>query len=207
MSVPLAFLISSDAALAHGKHDASDPHAAPIQGTVTSLSGNALQVQTQTGNVSVPLTSTTHVIRQVTGSAADLTDKAHVDLELAKDTTTVTAILIDDTVHPHHSQPTSKPRPSGKPAPHDRSVHTGTGTPRAVPHGAPNHVSGQIVSVKGNTITVRAQHGQSAAYTLGSSVTITKLMNGTTTDLAIRETVRVFQGRGGTDTTILILSA
>lgn len=209
VTVPLALFLASGSALAHGKHSAR-PNAAPVQGTVTGWDATTLQIQTQTGGVSVSVASSTHIIRQAIGSVTDLRGSAHVDVDLAQGTTTITAIRIDDTTHSRHGQ--SLPgKPDGTHPRHGKqpsgpSSH-GTPAPHIGPHSARSHISGQVVATRGNTVTLRDSQGKVSSYTLGRSVTITKVMDGTAADLAVGESVRAVPGHGGAAVAVTILHA
>jgi hypothetical protein len=52
------------------------------------------------------------------------------------------------------------------------------------------------VSASETSITVRYHNGQTVTYTLSANVSITKVMNGHLTDLAVGEDVQIFLARG-----------
>jgi hypothetical protein len=176
------------------------------------VSSSTLQVKTTTGSVTVNLAATTHVVKVTGGSRADLTPNARVELQLAKGTTTVNAVQIDlvtktksttktgTGTKPTRTKPTTGARPTGT-----KPTHTWTGTH---PAGANTHAGGLIMSVSGNSITIRTQRGQTATFTLGSNVTITKESSGKLSDLAVGQTVQVFVGRtANTAAAVTILNA
>lgn len=178
-------------ALAHGRVD-REPRG--VSGVVTSVDGQNLLVQTRTGSVAVTLTSSTHVIRRVSGSAADLSRGEVIDLQVARGQTSVTTIHIYapgatlPAQNPTH--PTRPTRPTHSPHP-PRTDRTTMATPERGP--------AQIVALTGTTITVRYGDGRSATYTLAGNLTVVKDMVGQLTDVAVGQTVSV-RFKNGTST-------
>lgn len=167
--------------LAHGKgagnvHDQS----APVLGLVTAVSSTSLEIQMQNGSVSIPLAPTTRVTRMVSGSLADLAPGEIVGLHLIRGTTTVDSIRIALVEKPHAI-------PTG---PHANHTTPGRRRPKVAWN---SHVSGQVVAATDSTITLRVGHGQTTTYALAANVTVTKVMAGHLSDLAVGETVQVFR--------------
>lgn len=210
ISLPLTLMLGVAPALAHG-----GPHGtqyAPTKGTVLSFTNGSLQVQTQTGTVSVAVTSATHVIRQMSGTTNDLQPKVEVSAHLVKGTTTIDTIRIDPahaapTTHTHvagskHSTSRTKPASGTKPA-HSPSTTWAHKTP-----GAATEVSGQVVSATAGSVTLLDRHSAKATtYTLSNPTTITKVVGGSSSDLAQGEMVQVIKGPSGAAVAIIILNA
>jgi hypothetical protein len=195
--VPAVLLLALGAvpALAHGRPGQMPP----IQGTVTQAGNGKLQISTASGAVTVALRSTTHVVRVVSGSTADLHPYQEVDLHVVPGTSTVDTIRIEGAVKPpkHHDfevQPAMTQR--------DGTARHARGTP-GLP---PNHVEGQVISANSTSITIRTRWSR-ATYTISNSVTVTKLITGSLNDLAPGEMVQVFRGRDGSALAITIMSA
>jgi hypothetical protein len=205
-------------ALAHYKHDEPPSnHYPPIQGMLTAVDAGSLQVQTQTGSVTVPTTGSTHVVRIVSGSLADLHVNQQVDVHLIQGTKTIDRIQIDGSKwyklnHPHADDADSPDAAvwaymRTAPKPRSMSPHS---TPRATLHPAAppsNYVSGQVVSIGRNSITLAGWNGKQTTYTLNGSLVVTKIMNGTQGDLLFGETVRVTRDQNGNAKCVVILSA
>jgi hypothetical protein len=103
--LPLVLGLGAAGVYAHGVHPAHADQP-PIQGIVMGTSKQSVQVQTQSGGVSVPLATGTQVIRVVTGSTADLTMGAIVDVRVMPGTNTAQAITIsiaNPFAHPEHA--------------------------------------------------------------------------------------------------------
>ncbi len=204
ISLPLTLMLGAAPALAHG-----GPHGtqyAPVKGTVLSFTNGSLQVQTQTGTVSVAVTSASHVIRQMSGTTNDLQPKVQVSAHLVKGTTTIDAIRIDpahmaQSTHTHaagskHSTSQTKPA-------HSTSTTWTHKTP-----GAATEVSGEVVSATSGSVTLLDRHSAKAVtYTLSNFTTITKVVTGSQSDLAQGEMVEVVKGHSGTTVAIIILNA
>jgi hypothetical protein len=167
-------------ALAHGRGD-REPRG--VAGVVTSVDGQSLLVQTRTGSVAVTLTGSTHVIRRVSGSAADLSRGEVIDLQMSRGQSSVTTIHIyaAGTALPSRNppRPLHAPRPTHPPHP-GRTLAS-----------RPEHGPAQIVALTDTTITVRYADGRSATYTLGGNLTVLKDMVGQLTDVAMGQTVSV----------------
>jgi len=66
---------------------------------------------------------------------------------------------------------------------------------------------GQVVSLVGNTLTLRDARGRTASYALAANTTVIKVMVGTVNDLAAGQTVRVFKDAAGAARFVEILSS
>lgn len=168
-------------------------HAHGAVGKITQVSSTSLTVQTASGSITDALTSNTVVIKNTAGSLGDLTKGAFVTVTLASNGTTVTAVDLETkpagTTHTHKTRTgttTSTPHKTRK---------TGTtGTTTTAPTKKVNaglHRGGQVVSVSNGQLVLSGRAGQTATYTLGSTVKVTKTVRGQLSDLAVGQTVRV----------------
>lgn len=195
MAVSCLFLALTAPALAHGKPEG---YRVAVQGTVTAVSRGTLRVQSANGSVSVNLTSATRVFRMVDGTLADVPVNAWVDAHLVQGNT-VDFIQVDGT---------AKPKPLHlQSAGHRRGPSRGRPGPHHSQEASPAHVSGQVVAITANTITVRDARGRDTTYSIGDSVIVTKIMGGTMADLSVGETVRVIRGPNANALSVTILSA
>jgi len=210
IALPLTLALGVAPALAHGGPHGT--HYAPTKGTVLSFTNGSLQVQTQTGTVSVAVTSATHVIRQMSGTTNDLQPKVEVSAHLVTGTTTIDAIRID----PAHAAPSTHTRVAGskhstsgtKPAAQTKPAHSPSATGTHKAPGAATEVSGQVVSATAGSVTLLDRHSAKATtYTLSNPTTITKVVAGSPSDLAQGEMVQVIKGQSGTTVAIIILNA
>jgi hypothetical protein len=189
---PLALVLDLSVAAAHQGSGAGVRIPQVVaRGVVTGVTSDNLRIQTASGNVTAPWTSSTRVIRMVIGTSVDLAVSAHVTLHLVTGTSTVNAVQIDMTMPRQSKPPSPHPTPSGTYPPH----RVGTPKPDTAthhhPHGPMNQIEGQVLKVSGGAITVRTRQGQTATYTLLRNATITKWMPGKFGDLAIGLEVRV----------------
>lgn len=190
--VLLVLVLDRSVAAAHqGSHADGRVLEVVAHGVVTGVASDSLRIQTASGNVTAPWTSSTRVIRMVVGTPVDLAVNAHVRLHLVGGTSTVNAAQIDMTWSRQSKPPLLHATPSGTNPPHRVGTPRPGTTTRHHPHGPTNQVEGQVIKVSGGAITVRTQHGQTATYTLLRSATITKWMPGKFGDLAIGLEVRV----------------
>lgn len=214
VAATLLLCLGSHPALAHDKH--GEP--APIQGMLTAVYTGSLQVQTQTGSVTISTTGSTHVVRIVSGSLADLHVNQHVEGHLMPGTKTLDGIQIDGSKwfkpnHPHVEEDTTAPDAavwaSERMAQKPKSM-TQHSNPRASQHpaGPPsNYVSGQVVSIGKQSVTLAGWNARQTSYALNGSLRVTKIMNGTPGDLLFGETVRVTRDSNGNAKCVVILSA
>ena len=169
----------------------------PLRGLITAVGSSTLQLQTATGTVSVPLVKgTTHVVRSVMGSTADVTTGKHVDLHVVKGTHTVDAIHIEQdkpaTTHPViHTLPKSGDRS----APH-RDANGVT----------PQPMSGQVISLNGGILTLRFGTGSTGSFTLGPNVHVNETLTGSLADLGVGETVQIFLVKSGSVARSIIIT-
>lgn len=180
-------------------------HAAPLKGTITSLGTGSFQLQTQTGSVTIPYTTKTHVALVKAGTTADLKPNARVSLHLvsgtAADSVEVSAAKpagTKTTTTTKHAVSKTWTKPTGT----TPTTHTRTGTP--------THVAGQVVSFDAttNTLVIARGHGQSnATYTLTANAGITTVSAGTTSNLAKGQSVQVIASSTGAAVAIVILNA
>jgi hypothetical protein len=174
-------------AFAHSR-DVIHPQAQTASGFVTGFDGHSLQIQTPDGlTITARVTSATHVIREVTGSTADLSVGEVVDLYAERGQTDVATVHV---CTPRTTLPPARPR-RGLKASHAR------------PAGRV-----QIAGLTDSTITVRYPDGTTATYALSDDVQVRKDVPGTLTDLAVGEMVSiVFRPRTTIASQVMILAA
>lgn len=188
MAVALPLAAGMGTALArspqHG-HRLRGGHGA-IHGLVTAVGGGTLTAQTATGSVTVTLASTTSVIREVSGSLADLRAGEIVDVHPAHGAgTQVVHIFPAGSTLP---QPPAHSRRNG-------GHHSGT-EPYGHRHGLGPRSLGprgpaRIESVDGSTIRLRYVNGTTGTILLATRVSVVKDMRGQLTDLAVGQMVDV----------------
>lgn len=183
-----------------------------FHGVILQADAGDLLIETQSGVVSANISNSTRVERMVSGSLADLTLGAFVDLRVTPGTTTVTRVRMVPVDAPpkldvrhvlpaHNVKAVKPPEAKGTSTP-----HTTVRLHRSIPAEPPQ--DGKVVGLSGRTITLRGGNGQTASYVLASNVNVTKIVLGSLKDLAIGETINVVADRdGGTATQILILNA
>lgn len=162
----------------------------PLRGLITAVGTNELQLQTSNGTVEVALNKqTTHIVRSVMGSTADITAGKRVDLHVIRGTHTV------DSVHIEQNQPAAihrvPVRTPAKTGDHPAPLHDSAGN-------GPQGMSFQVVSLNGGTLTVRYGNGTTGTFILGPNVKVNEALSGTLEDLGVGETVQVFLGKPGT---------
>jgi hypothetical protein len=177
-----------------------------VKGLVTSITSTSIHVQTQGGSVPVGLSSSaTIVARIVVGSAADLARGQQIDAQLTSPGSgVIKSIHIELSSRRPNAQKGDTRRTSQS---RSRSFHDGgdQGSPRLA--SLPTSVSGQIVSVGSNSVTVRLLHGNTATYTFAGNLSVTKTMPGRMGDLAVGETVMAWVVRAsGVASQVTILS-
>jgi hypothetical protein len=197
-------LVGAVPALAHGRPGHGG--FAPVQGQMTYVGNGKLQVSTNSGVVTVALNPTTKVVRVVSGSTADLHANQLVDMHIVPGTTTVDMIRIEGMAKPPASHPALPKhremiisQPSLSADGQNKHLRTPPGNP-------PNFTEGQVVSASDSSITIRTLSGK-VTYSISNTVTVTKLITGSQTDLAVGEMVQVFRGRDGSALSITIMSA
>lgn len=194
------------------------PLPAPLQGVIQGLSRGSFQVNTGRVLTRVRFTTRTRVMRVVSGSTADLTRGARVDLRFGPDGG-VTAIRVAPS-WPRERKDT-KPDGDGPRGAYPEKSPTGTGPVKPegtvpAPHKRPRHgqrawtqVRGQVAGFNAGsgTLTLGGPAHRTVTYVVRGNVIVTKMVAGTTNDLANGETVQVFAPVGGPATFISILSA
>ncbi len=198
--LPLAFGFGAGGAYAHGTHPKHARQPA-VQGIVVSTSKQNVTVQTQSGSVSVPLMTSTQFVRYAKGSTADVTAGAFAEVRSATGATVASTItLLPSIMSGHPGKHTHKSPQSGK-----TSKRAGTGVGRSGAQAKMHR--GQVVSLVGNTLTLRDARGRTASYALAANTTVIKVMVGTVNDLAAGQTVRVFKDAAGAARFVEILSS
>jgi hypothetical protein len=148
-----------------------------------------MQIQTSGGTVNVGLSrGVTHVVRSVMASTRDVTSGKRVDLHLVKGTRTVDAVWVEQnkSAPAHRIAVHTSPRDGDRSVPHrDQSVAT---TPAR---------SGQVVTLSGDTLTLRYGNGSTGTFTLAPNVHVNEALSGSLADLGVGETVQVFLGKTG----------
>ncbi len=144
----------------------------PVRGVVIGISGDSMEVQSDTGAVTVAITDETRVVRTVSGTVADLRRGQIVDLVL--DTRGHVAQL-------HIDLPGTKLGP----APNRGRSKTRTRGPA------------QIRAVSARTIRVRFANGRVVTYGLVRKPKVIKDVAGRIGDIAIGQTVLVTRSHGG----------
>jgi len=175
---------------------------------MVTLAGNGkLQISTNNGPVSVSLTATTHVVRVVSGSTADLHPNQIVSVHIVPGTTSVDTIRILGMARAPGKSPGGPPRHRDFNPQQDFLQDEVSGKhAHGIPGSAPNHADGQVVSATTTSITLRTRTGKTT-YSISGSVTVTKLITGSANDLAAGEMVQVVRGRDGSALSIIIMSA
>jgi hypothetical protein len=158
----------------------------PIRGVVVGVSNESLEVQTASGAVTVAIADETRVVRQVSGTVADLRKRQVVELVLDAKTSRVTRVHIDV--------------PGTKLAP-------GRDTPARGRSGARTLGPVRIVSVSGRSIRVRYANRRVATYRLARKPTVIKDLPGRVADIAIGQTVLVTRTRGGRVADLIVILA
>ena len=177
---------------------------APIKGLVTSVSNASMPVHTSGGSVTVGLSSSTTVTRLVMGSTADLAKGQQVDAQLTSPGRAgIKSIHIQIPPRGGVGKGDSGHAAGTRSGP--VRVDTDRSNPR--PSSPPSAVSGQIVSVGTNSISIRSGHG-TMTYGLAGTLTVTKTLPGRLSDLAVGETVFAWVSRAsGGASAVTILSS
>ena len=144
----------------------------PVRGVVIGISSESMEVQSDTGAVTVAITDETQVIRTVSGTVTDLRRGQIVELVLDA-RGRVAQVHID------------LPGTKLGPAPNRKKVRVRTRGPA------------QIRAVSARTIRVRFLNGRVITYRLVSKPTVIKVLPGRIGDIAIGQTVLVTRTHGG----------
>ncbi len=188
-----------------------------VVGTVTALSSSQMTVQTTSGPVMVSLSSRTRVTEQQVAAQSDVQDGELIQVEVKDNTNgTYSAVVVLLTGRAAGStgggagggtgggfgggrggRGTVTPEPAGCPTP-VRGNGAGAGggnggiggTQGGLPTGA-KLLTGTVVSVLGQTLTIKATNGTVFTVTLDSTTVYSKIAAGKTSDLKINQAVRV----------------
>lgn len=208
-TLALALALTGGGVLAQevgGRHGPGN--AMPLKGIVQALSGGSFQLNT--GSTFVPLSfgTNTRVQTVVSGSAADLTKGARVDLQFASGGGKVKAVTVGSafTGGPRGAGGSTGPGWAGRHhddhpgKPGSGAIRTGNGTPK---HARPMktawaHADGTVISYDASTGALKLQGpgGMTATFTIPAGATVTKIVSGSTADLQNGETVQVFATNG-----------
>jgi len=157
----------------------------PVRGVVIGISSEQIEVQSETGAVTVAITDETRVIRTVSGTVADLRRGQVVELVRAASSGRVTQL--------HIAPP-------------------GTKVGAAPPFWAQGRGKGQaksriaqIRAVSAKTIRVRYANGRVVTYRLANKPTVIKDVRGRIGDIAIGQTVLVTRSQGGRVANVIVL--
>jgi len=152
----------------------------PVRGVVVGISSESMEVQTDTGAVTVALTDKTRVIRTVSGTVADLHRGQVVELTL--NTRGRVAQL-------HVKLPGTKLGPPPNPGRSQTS----------------NRGPALIRAVSARTIRVRFANGRMITYRLVSKPKVIKDLAGRIGDIAIGQTVLVTRTHGGRVAKLIVI--
>jgi hypothetical protein len=157
----------------------------PVRGIVIGVSSEELEIQNETGVVTVEITDKTRVVRAVRGTVADL--RRGQVVELVRDARSGRVIQVHITV-------------------------PGTKLGDAPPPWAQARGRGQakrslvrIRAVSSRTIRVRYANGRLVTYRLVSKPTVIKDVSGLIGDIAIGQTVLVTRSRGGRVANVIVI--
>jgi hypothetical protein len=157
----------------------------PVRGIVTGVSSEKIEVQSTTGAVTVTITDETRVIREVSGTVADLRRGQIVELVRNAGSGRVTQL--------HIAQAGTK---LGE-------VPPGWGQGRG--KGQVKNRMAQVRAVSARTIRVRYANGRVATYRLATRPTVTKDLPGRVGDVAIGQTVLVTRSQGGRVANVIVI--
>ena len=170
----------------------------PLRGLITAVGSSTLQLQTANGTVSVPLVKgTTHVVRSVMGSTADVTTGKHVDLHLVKGTHTVDAIHIEQDKPAHYSPGdphTAQERRSFRATPGRERCDTAADV-------RPGRFPSTVESSPCDSAPDRP-----VSFTLGPNVHVNETLTGSLADLGVGETVQIFLAKSGSVARSIIIT-
>jgi hypothetical protein len=169
---------------------ASPGHAAPggntpVRGVVTGVSSEELDIQSETGAVTVEITDETRVVRTVRGTVADLRRGQVVELVRDARSGRVTQV--------HITVPGTKL--GDAPPPWVQARGRGQAKRSLV----------RIAAVSTRTIRVRYANGRIVTYRLVNKPTVIKDVPGRIGDIAIGQTVLVTRTRGGRVANVIVI--
>jgi hypothetical protein len=157
----------------------------PVRGVVIGVSSGELEIQSETGAVTVEITDGTRVIRTVRGTVADLRRGQVVELERDARSGRVTRV--------HITVPGTKL--GDAPPPWAQARGRGQAKRSLV----------RIGGVSSRTIRVRNANGRIVTYRLVREPTVIKDVPGRLGDIAIGQTVLVTRSRGGRVANIIVI--
>lgn len=157
----------------------------PIRGVVIGVSSEELEIQTETGAVTVAIIGETRVVRVVRGTVADFHRGQVVELVRNPRSGRVTQV--------HITVPGTKL--GDPPPPWAQSRGRGQAKRSLV----------RITAVSNRTIRVRYASGRIATYRLSSKPTVIKDVPGRIGDVAVGQTVLVTRSRGGRVANVIVI--
>jgi hypothetical protein len=152
---------------------------------VIGISSEELEIQSETGAVTVEITDETRVIRTVSGTVADL--RRNQIVELVRDARTGRVTQVHITV---------------------RGTKLGDAPPpwaQARGRGQAKRNLVQIKAMSSRTIRVRYANGRVVTYRLASKPRVIKDVPGRIADVAIGQTVLVTRSRGGRIANVVVI--
>jgi hypothetical protein len=157
----------------------------PVRGVVIGVASGELEIQSETGAVTVEITDETRVIRTVRGSVADL--RRGQVVELVRDARSGRVTQVHITV--------PETRLGDAPPPWAQARGRGQSKRSLV----------RIGLVSSRTIRVRYANGRIVTYRLVSKPTVIKDVPGRIGDIAIGQTVLVTRSRGGGVANVIVI--
>jgi hypothetical protein len=157
----------------------------PVRGIVIGVSSEDLEIQSETGVVTVEITDATRVVRAVRGTVADLRRGQVVELVRDARSGRVTQV--------HITVPGTKL--GDAPPPWAQARGRGQAKRSLV----------RIRAVSSRTIRVRYANGRVVTYRLVSKPTVIKDVRGLIGDVAIGQTVLVTRSRGGRVANVIVI--
>jgi hypothetical protein len=157
----------------------------PVRGIVIGVSSEELEIQSETGVVTVEITDETRVVRAVRGTVADLRRGQVVELVRDASSGRVTQV--------HITVPGTKL--GDAPPPWAQARGRGQAKRSLV----------RIRAVSSRTIRVRYANGRLVTYRLASKPTVIKDVLGLIGDIAIGQTVLVTRSRGGRVANVIVI--
>jgi len=157
----------------------------PVRGVVIGVSSEELEIQSETGAVTVAITDETRVIRAVRGTVADFRRGQIVELVRDPRSGRVTGV--------HITVPGTKLGDAPPPWAQTRG------------RGHAKRSLVRITAVSSRTIRVRYANGRIATYRLSSKPTVIKDVPGRIGDIAVGQTVLVTRSRGGRVANVIVI--
>ena len=157
----------------------------PVRGIVIGVSSEELEIQSETGVVTVEITDETRVVRAVRGTVADLRRGQVVELVRDARSGRVTQV--------HITVPGTKLGDAPPPWAQARG------------RGQAKRSLARIRAVSSRTIRVRYANGRFVTYRLVSKPTVIKDVPGLVGDISIGQTVLVTRSRGGRVANVIVI--